>query len=179
TPSHALPSVRSNYDAVIGPRHSSFRRSYCRRGREKFTPYGIVLVDGRTGPAVAARMFARNEETGKHAVEAELRPRADAFVKTRAFTGAPSAQFESARPTVLRNRTDWVFRYRVPSSFAAGKIVPYLNVYFIGDRFAGWNLSEEYADGSSFVGDSGGDIAGVLLRFALVYALLIFLVTVF
>ena len=171
--------LRAYGDPVIAPRLGSYRRTYYRAGKDKFTPYGAVVVNGRTGDVIAARMFARNEETGKHATEAQLRPIADAFVKSRAFPGAPSPQFESARPNVLRTRTDWVFRYRVPSNFAAGKIVPYLVVHFIGDRFAGWNLMEEYADGSQYVGDSGSDIAGVLLRLAVVYALLIFLVTLF
>ncbi|HEV2719466.1 MAG TPA: hypothetical protein VG323_05575, partial [Thermoanaerobaculia bacterium] len=155
--------VRAYDDPTIAPRLGSYRRTYYRPGQDKYTPFGVVSVDGRSGEIVGARMFARNEETGKHTTETELRPRADAFVRSRAFPGAPSPQFESARPTVLRTRTDWVFRYRVPSSFAAGKIVPYLNVYYIGDRFAGWMLGEEYADGSSYVGDSGSSIVGVLL----------------
>src|SRR5437588_259719 len=81
----------------------------------------------------------------------------------------------SARPTVLRTRTDWVFRYRVPSAFPAGKVAAYLNVHFSGDRFLGWSLTEEYADGSQYEGDDGSEFAAILFRFALVYAVLIFL----
>jgi hypothetical protein len=171
--------VRAYDDPVVGPRLGSYRRTYFRRGQEKWIAYAVVSVDARTGQVLGARASARNEETGAHATEAQLRPRADAFVRSRAFLGAPAPQFESARPTVLRTRTDWVFRYRVASTFAAGKIVPYLNVYFIGDRFAGWYLTEEYADGSAYAGDSGGEITGLLVRFAVVYALLIFLLTIF
>jgi hypothetical protein len=166
-------------DPVIGPRLGSYRRIYYWRGKDKNTPHGLVDVDGRTGQVLDARVTPRDEETGKHATEAELRPRADAFVRSRNFDGAPSPQFESARPTVMRTRTDWVFRYRVPTSFRIGDIVPYLNVYFAGDRFAGWQLSEEYSDGRPFSGDSGGAISGVLLRFAVTYALLIFLLFIF
>src|ERR1051326_7022969 len=120
-------------DPVIGPRLGSYRRIYYWRGKDKNTPHGLVDVDGRTGQVLDARVTPRDEETGKHATEAELRPRADAFVRSRNFDGAPSPQFESARPTVMRTRTDWVFRYRVPTSFRIGDIVPYLNVYFAGE----------------------------------------------
>ena len=81
---------------------------------------------------------------------------ADAFVHSRNFPGAPSPQFEDARPNVLRSRTDWVLRYRVKTSFPIGNVVPYLNVYFAGDKFSGWALIEEYADGSQFRSDDTG-----------------------
>ena len=171
--------ARAYDDPVLGPRLGSYLRIYFRRGQSKSTPYGYVWIDGRNGRVLGARLTPREEESGKHATEAEMRPRADAFVHSRPFDGAPSPQFESARPTVMRTRTDWVFRYRVPSAFQIGKIVPYLNVYYNGDRFGGWELSEEYADGSTFTGESGGAITGFLIRFAVTYALLIFLLAVF
>src|SRR5581483_10173567 len=60
-----------------------------------------------------------------------------------------------------------------------GKIVPLLNVYFIGDRFAGWELAEEYSDGKDFDGDSGNDILASLVRFATMFGVLLVLVVVF
>src|SRR4029077_439006 len=108
------------------------------------------------------------------------RPRADAFVQSRAFPGAPSPQFEDARPSVMRARTDWTFRYRVKTSFPIGKVVPYLYVHFTGDRFAGWTLIEEYADGSLFRGDdTASGVASILVRFAANYALLLILLVIF
>ena len=72
-----------------------------------------------------------------------------------------------------RRCTDWVVRYRVPSTFPAGKILPLLNVYLLGDRFAGWDLSEEYNDGRTYDGDNGGEIAISLIRFARMFAMLL------
>lgn len=171
--------ARAYDDPVLAPRMGSYLRIYFRRGKSKNPPHGFVRIDGRNGLVLDARITPREEEAGKHATEAELRPRADAFVHSRTFDGAPSPQFESARPTVLRTRTDWVFRYRVPSSFPIGKVALYLNVFFTGDRFSGWELSDEYADGSAFTGESGGAITSVLVRFAVTYALLIFLLAIF
>src|SRR5262249_39736790 len=93
--------------------------------------------------------------------------------------GAPSPEFESARPTVLRTRTDWIFRYRVPAHVATGDVVSYLNILFNGDRFTGWYLTEEYADGREVKGDSGSEINRILARFGVIYALLIVLLAIF
>jgi hypothetical protein len=171
---------RAADDPVIGPRLGGYKRIYYRRGLEKYSPYGYVVVDQRTGAVLMARRQPRAEDTGAHLTEAQLRPRADAFVHSRNFPGAPSPQFEDARPSVSRSRTDWVFRYRVKSSFPIGNVVPYLNVYFLGDRFAGWALNEEYADGSLFRGDDAGSgVANILVRFATNYALLLILLVIF
>ncbi|MEO6259947.1 MAG: SpoIIE family protein phosphatase, partial [Thermoanaerobaculia bacterium] len=111
--------------------------------------------------------------------EAQLRPRADAFVHSRIFPGAPDPQFESARPGLMRNRSDWAFRYRVKTSLPIGDVVPYLYVIFAGDRFIGWALFEEYADGSAFRGDTGGHIASAFARFGSNYLLLLILIVIF
>src|SRR5258706_15685016 len=137
---------RASNDPVIGPRLGGYKRIYYRRGLEKTTPYGYVVVDQRTGEVLMARRQSRAEETGAHLTEAQLRPRADAFVHSRNFPGAPSPQFEEARPNVMRSRTDWTFRYRVKTNFPIGNVVPYLYVYYIGDRFVGRALIEEDAD---------------------------------
>jgi hypothetical protein len=171
---------RANADPVVGPRLGGYKRVYYRRGLEKSTPYGYVVVDQQTGAVLMARKQARPEEPGAHSTEAQLRPQADAFVRSRAFTGAPSPQFDDARPNVLRTRTDWIFRYKVKTSFPIGNVVPYLYVFFTGDQFAGWALIEEYADGSMFRGDdTGSGVANILVRLATNYGLLLLLLVMF
>ncbi|HEX7150625.1 MAG TPA: PP2C family protein-serine/threonine phosphatase [Thermoanaerobaculia bacterium] len=166
-------------DPVFAPRLGAYRAMYYRPAVDKGVPFGRVTVGARSGQVVGARMFARPEEPGKNPTEAELRPRADAFIKSRVFRGAPSPQFEQARPTVLRGRTDWVFRYRVAQSMQIGGVVPYLNVYFIGDRFAGFELFEEYGDGRTFFGDNGGDVAMSLVQFATMMVVLLVMLIIF
>jgi hypothetical protein len=80
----------------------------------------------------------------------------------------------------MRSRTDWTFRYRVKTNFPVGSVVPYLYVFYTGDRFAGWALIEEYADGSVFRGDdTGSGVASLFMRFATNYALLLILLVIF
>ena len=95
-----------------------------------------------------------------------------------AFPGAPSPTFESARPTEYRSRTDWAFRYRVRSTFPTGNVVPYLYVYFAGDRFAGWELIEEYADGSAFRYQDSA-IPAIIGRYAMNFALVLAFLIIF
>lgn len=171
---------RAADDPVIGPRLGGYKRVYYRRGLEKSIPYGYVVVDQRTGAVLMARRQLRAEETGAHLTEAQLRPQADAFVHSRNFPGAPSPQFEVARPDVMRSRTDWTFRYRVKTNFPIGNVVPYLNVSFSGNQLTGWALVEEYADGSLFRSDNAGSgIASILIRFATNYVLLLILLVIF
>ena len=169
---------RANADAVLGPRLGSYHQMYYRRGLEKFPPYGYVMVEPRTGAVIGARLQLRSEEAGAKPTQQQLLPRADAFVHSRSFPGAPSPQFESARPTEYRARTDWTFRYRVRTNFPIGNVVPYLYVYFAGDRFAGWELMEEYANGSAFRGESS-EIGGIIARYAVFFTLLLILLVIF
>jgi hypothetical protein len=166
-------------DPVVGPRLGFYRIFYYRYNADKSTWYGFALVSRTHGEVLGVRKRFGNEERGANATEAMLRPRADAFVNSRVFPGAPSPRFEQARPTVLRNRTDWEFRYRVPSKFPTGSVVPYLNVYFTGDQFAGWNLSEEYADGHPFRADNTSDVAITFLRFIVMFVALVVLLVMF
>jgi len=171
---------RAADDPVIGPRLGGYKRVYYRRGLEKSVPYGYVVVDQRTGAVLMARRTSRAEETGAHLTEAQLRPKADAFVHSREFPGAPSPVFEDARPSVMRSRTDWIFRYRVKTNFPVGNVVPYLYVFYVGDHFSGWALIEEYADGSQFRGDdTGSGVASLLMRLALNFVLLVVLLVIF
>jgi len=170
--------LRAAEDPVIGPRLGGYRITYYRRGLEKYPPYGHVYVSGQ-GELLGARIRKRAETPGGQPTEEMLRPRADAFVKSRTFPGAPNPQFESARPTVSRTRTDWIFRYRVPSAFPTGKVVPYLWVAFNGNDFGGWDLIEEYADGSQFRGDDSGELLSTLPRFGVMYALLLVFLLIF
>lgn len=166
-------------DPVIGPRLGGYHATYYRRGLEKFPAYGDVVVSARTGEVTMARVMMRNEEPGARLTEQQIRARADAFVRSRTLPGAPSPHFEDARPSVVRNRTDWTVRYRIPSTFQTGKVVPYLYVYFNGDKFGGWALIEEMADGSRFRGDFGGDIVGLFARYSVMFALLLVLLAIF
>lgn len=164
-------------DPVLGPRLGEYRRTYYRRGLEKFSPYGYVTVGGR-GEVIGARLYLLSEERGAQLSQTALQSRADAFVRSHTFPGAPDPKFESARPTELRSRTDWTFRYRVHTNIPIGNVVPYLYVYFAGDRFAGWDLGEEYADGSPFRGEST-EIWALFARFIEQYALLLILLIIF
>ena len=167
---------RAQDDPVIGPRLGGYHVVYYRRGLEKQNPYGYVYVGGK-GELLAKRRMQRPETTGASKTEAELRPLADAYVRSRQFPGAPNPVFESARPNVLRGRTDWTFRYKVSTTFPIGNVVPYLQVYFTGDRIAGHALIEEYADGSPFRFESA--IGGAFIGFGALYVLLLVLIVLF
>lgn len=167
---------RAESDPVLGPRIFGFRVTYWRNGVDKYPPYGFVTVS-RAGDVVAAMRQARLEETGASPKADDLRAKADAFVASRAFAGAPSPVFEDVRPNVQRNRADHTFRYRVPSSFPTGDVVCYLYVTFIGEKSAGWSLIEEYRDGRRFAYDAG--IGETFLRFAGIFSLLAVLLAVF
>ena len=169
---------RAAGDPVIGPRLGYYHVMYYRRGLEKYPEYGYVAIDPRTGDVLTARLRLRNETVGAKLPWQQLRSRADAFVQSRMFRGAPSPQFESARPSEYLSRTDWIFRYRVKTNFPIGDVVPYLYVYFAGDRFAGWELQEEYANGSAYRYESS-EIAAILARYAMNFTLLIALLIVF
>jgi len=171
---------RAADDPVLGPRLGGYKRTYYRRGVEKFQPYGYVVVDQRTGAILMERKLLKFDETGAKLTEAQLRPRADTFVHSRSFPGAPSPQFEQARPNVMSSRTDWTFRYKVHTDFPIGNVVPYLQVYFAGDKLTGWALIEEYADGSPFRSDQTGEaVSSLFARFAVNYALLLILIVIF
>ncbi len=145
---------RADRDPVLGPRLFGFDVTYWRNGVDKYPPYGDVPVS-RTGEVLAVRRQARNEEAGASPKAEDLRAKADAFVASRAFPGAPNPVFEDVRPTVLRSRTDYTFRYRVASAVPTGDVVCYLYVNFIGDKPAGYALIEEYRDGRRFPYDTG------------------------
>src|SRR5262249_16966453 len=171
---------RAADDPVLGPRLGGFKRAYYRRGVEKFQPYGYVVVSQINGAILAERRMLKLDEAGAHATEAQLRPIADAFVRSRHFPGAPSPQFESARPNVTPSRTDWVFRYRVRTDFPIGNIVPSLNLFFAGDKLTGWALIEEYADGHPFRSEQTGQaISSLFARLATNNALLLILIVIF
>jgi hypothetical protein len=167
---------RAAEDPAAGPRLGGYSTMYYRRGLEKNAPYGKIYVSGE-GETLAARVLMRPEAPGANATEAQLRPLADAFVRSRALPGAPSPVFEAARPQVSRARTDWTFRYKVPSKFDTGNVVLYVWVYFNGDRFAGWDLIEEYADGTPFRFEDR--ISGTLGRYVALYLLLLGLLILF
>ena len=108
------PVAASTTDAVVGPRLGGYRVTYFRPGLEKFPEFGYVIVGHRRRRSSEPVSRARAEEKGAQPDIADLRPAADRFAASRAFPGAPRPEFDSARPNVLRDRTDHVFRYRVP-----------------------------------------------------------------
>ncbi len=169
---------RASSDPVLGPRLGGFVVTYFRRGQEKFPDYGFVHV-ARDGAVTSARRRARAEEGGGHPALEALRAEADRFVASRAFPGAPGPVYESVRPNVLSARTDHLFRYRVDHPATPPGVRLLLNVAFVGDRLAGWQLSEEYADGRAFKYEMGEDIVGSIVRFALLYVLLAVLLAIF
>lgn len=165
-------------DPAIAPRMSYFVVTYYRRGVEKSPTYGSVAISG-TGRVIGARLRARAEEKGTKPQIATLRGRADEWLRTHQLPGVTSFVFDSARPYDYTTRTDHTFRYRVPTRFPLKNVALFVNVYFIGDRFAGWDLAEEYADGRQYYGEMGGGIAGALLRYAAQYVLLFALIGIF
>ncbi len=169
---------RLETDAVVGPRLGGFRVTYFRPELEKFPEFGYVVV-GLHGEILGARARARAEEKGAQPAIADLRPAADRFAASRAFPGAPRPQFDSARPNVLRERTDHVFRYRVPYAGTPETVSFFLNVYFVGDRLSGWDLHEEYSDGRAFRYELGGSLVTTLLKFVAVFGLLFLLLAIF
>ena len=139
---------RADADPVVGPRLFGFRVTYWRNGADKYPPYGFVTVS-RRGEVLSVRRQARLEGAGASPRADDLRPKADAFVASRRFPGAPDPVFEDARPTVMRSRTDYAFRYRVTSAVPTGDVVFYLYVQYVGDQPAGYELVEEYKDAAS------------------------------
>ncbi len=167
---------RAADDPVVGPRLGGYRVTYYRRGLEKYISYGYIDVSG-AGEILAARLRQRPETPGATATEAQLRPKADAFLRSRVLPGAPSPVFQQARPNVHRARTDWTFRYSVPSKFPTGNVEMYLWVHYSGDRFAGWELIEEYKDGTPFRGED--QVGGALASYVALYVLLLVLLVTF
>src|SRR5205814_2357221 len=55
----------------------------------------------------------------------------------------------------------------------------YLNVYFTGNRFAGWDLAEEYADGHLFRENNVGDVALTFVRLIVMFVALLVLLVMF
>lgn len=174
------PALRRRMDAdpVVGPRLGGWRVTWFRPGLEKFPEFGYVIV-GVDGKVLGARVRARAEEKGARPDDAALRPEADRFAASRAFAGSPRPEFDSARPTVLKDRVDHVFRYRVAHDGPPAAVSFFLNVHFVGDRLAGWELHEEYADGRAFRNELGGSLATTFGRFAAIFVLLFLLLGVF
>ncbi|MFN7986373.1 MAG: PP2C family protein-serine/threonine phosphatase [Thermoanaerobaculia bacterium] len=165
-------------DPVVGPRLGAFRVTYFREGLEKNPEFGYVLV-GKDGAVLGARVRARAEEKGARPSEADVRAIADRFVSSRSFAGAPRPEYDGARPNVLKDRVDHTLRYRVAHDGEPASISFFLNVYFVGDRLAGWELHEEYRDGRAFRYAFGGSVATTLASFAVVFGLLFVLLGIF
>jgi hypothetical protein len=169
---------RAGLDPVIGPRIMAYRIVYFYNGKSKFPAFCDAYVDPRTGAVIGAHLRPQNEDAAPPITDAEARRAADRFVATHTLPGVANPQFEEIRPTVMRSRVDRVVRYRVPHDFPTGKVATFLDVYFVGNRFAGWLPFEEYADGSQFQGE-GFEVAGALVQYGVVFTLLLILLVIF
>ena len=174
------PATRRRLDAdpVVGPRLGGFRVTYFRRGLEKFPEHGYVIV-GEHGELLGARRRARAEEPGGKPTAESLRPAAGRLLASRPFPGAPSVVPDGDRPNVLRDRTDHVLRYTVPYDGPPRTVAFLVNVYFVGDELAGWELHEEYRDGRAFRYELGGSLVATFGRFALIFGLVAVLLVIF
>lgn len=175
-----LPELRERAlaDPVVGPRLGYFATTYFRPGLEKRPEFGTVYVAG-DGTVLGARRRARAETAGAKPEAEALRPLADRFVRSRSIPGAPDPVFEEARPTAYFARTDHIFRYKVESEFPLDSLSYYLYVFYIGDRFGGWALIEEYSDGRAFRGQDGENLANAFFGYGVLLVLLITLLIIF
>jgi hypothetical protein len=169
---------RASSDPIVGPRLVAYQVVYFYNGRSKFPRAADVFIDPRTGAAIGARRFVPTEDAAPATTEQEVRRQADRFIATHKLPGVANPEFESVRPTVFRNRVDYLVRYRVPHDFPTGKVAMSVGVYFIGNRFAGWMPLEEYADGSQFQGGAF-EIASTFLQYGVVFTLLLILLVIF
>src|SRR6476659_7424603 len=71
---HPERRAAANADPVVGPRLGNYLVNFYHRDKEKDPPYGAVLVSGRTGEVTGIRRLFRDEESGPHMTEAQLRP---------------------------------------------------------------------------------------------------------
>lgn len=169
---------RAAADPVLGPRLGNWVVTYFRKGLEKWPAYGLAGVTTR-GEVTGAYRTARPEERGAKPAAEELRPEADRIAASRPFPGSPNPVFERVKPNVLPSRTDHAFHYRIQSPLTPAGVHNYLVLYFVGDRFAGWDALEEYADGRRYRFENADSISSNFLRFAVIYGLLALLGTLF
>jgi len=169
---------RADADPVVGPRINAYFVRYFRTGEPKFPQWADVYVDGRDGAVIGVRTFDRNDDAAQALSDAEVKRRADEFLRSRRIPGVVNPQYWEIRPTVYRKRVDKLVLYRVPHDFPTGKISMLIGIYFTGDRFAGWMPIEETADGSQFRGDTTAFI-GVFAQYGVVFALLLTLLLFF
>lgn len=174
------PELRrqASRDPIVGPRILAYQIVYFYNGRPKFPRAADVYIDPISGKAIGARRFVVPEEPAPPSTDEAVRREADRFIATKRPPGIGKPEFDAVRPTVFRNRIDRVVRYRVPHDFPTGKVAMALEVYFIGNKFAGWMPIEEYADGSQFRGGAF-EIASTFLQYGVVFTLLLILLVIF
>ena len=165
-------------DPILGPRMGGFMAIYWRKGLEKYPYWGHVVV-GRDGAIVESRKFARAEEEGANSTEADLRPIADEYLRSLDIARVGTPEFESARPDVLRGRTDYAFRYKIRHEFPLDDVSTFVNIHFIGDELAGWTLIEEYSDGRNFRFEGGDELITFFLQYGIIGIVLITLLVIF
>lgn len=170
---------RAASDPVIGPRISSWRVTYFRKGQEKYPAWGFALVTP-TGEITGVRRTLRSEERRPEGDPAALRRQTDAFVAANRFAGAPSTEFQSMRESSLAGgRVDRIFRYEAPSEIDTKGISTLLAVFYSGAERTGWMLLEEYADGSQFRGDATSEATTAFSSFLTIFVVLVLLLAIF
>jgi hypothetical protein len=173
------PELRrqAGVDPIVGPRMVAYFIPYFYKGRTKLRAADIY-VSPDTGAIIGARRFVPFEDAAPAFTDDAARREADRFLAAQRLPGVANAQFDDVRPTVWRNRTDRLVRYRVPTSFDTGKVSMYVGVYFIGNQFAGWMPIEEMSDGSQPQGSSF-EIFSTIGQYGVVFALLLILLILF
>ena len=169
---------RAGLDPIVGPRLVAYYVVYFYKDKSKFPRAADVYLTPDTGEIIGARRFIQTEDAAPPATDEQVRRDADRFLATHKVPGVVGPIFEDIRPTVLRNRTDRLVRYRVPSNFPTGKVGMYVGIYFIGNQLAGWMPIEEYSDGSQFQGDGFG-IISTFFQYGVVFTLLLILGVIF
>ena len=170
---------RAAADPVVGPRISSWRVTWFRKGEAKFPGWGFAFVTPE-GQLTGIRRTLRPEEKRDTASPDQVRSDSDRFVAAHSFAGAPNPVFESVRESTLAGgRTDTILRYKVAGSIDTGKISTLLAVYYSGAERTGWMLLEEYADGSQFRFDAASEATGAFSSFLMIFILLVVLLTIF
>lgn len=168
---------QAEQDPAMQARLGGYMVRYFRRGLDKSTGYGFVVVS-RKGIPTDARRTERPEWKAVSLGEEEVRRLADSIVGTVEIPGISNPRLSSLRPTVLRDRTDYEVRYEVDTARKIGDIRTFLRVYYTGDQYAGWSVIDEKADGTAFT-PPGGELAPVFASYLTLGTLLIALLIIF
>lgn len=165
-------------DPGVRPRLGGYITQYFRIGREKNPSFGYVIV-GRDGAVQEIRRIERAETAGESPTEEALREDAARRVASLPIPRADRLEFLSAHPTVHRSRVDHRLRFADPVSFPLDDVAWFVDLHYLGGEFAGWTLAEEYADGTAFEGNIGGELVSTFAKYVALGTLFVLLVVLF